>query len=518
MAIYAGPEIPNSGLILDFDAANIKNHSLNNIEVLVVAGGGGGASRHGGGGGAGGLVLDLNYAVTAGSAVSLTVGVGGAGAAIGGGTSGTAGGNSVFGTITTIGGGGGTSDATAPGGSGGSGGGGRGNTSQSGGAGTSSQGNSGGAGALQDSFNPEGMGGGGGGFRGAGNPGSLPDGNRGVGGNGIFITQFQQFGSGGFFAAGGGAGAAGDVSPFGGAIGGRGGGGQGNVGVAASGGDSSTAGAANTGSGGGAGGHDSGTNYAGKAGGSGVVLIRYRGPQRASGGDSITYLNGYTYHAFTTVGTSSFTPWSAYSNGVAIAGAADLSRTGSLFTTSSAPVFASSNNGYYNFNGSSHFMVCTNGMNSLVGTSAVTFSAWIYRTSAPSYWSGIIANKVNTSEGICLLINPSSKIFFQYDGGVSGVYAIDGGTTLSTGVWYNIVGVYDGTNILSYLNGTVNQTASDPGKSISSSGNMDITIGAQPGPASHFPGYIAKATIYSRALSANEIANQFEAHRGRFGI
>lgn len=61
------------------------------------------------------------------------------------------------------------------------------------------------------------------------------------------------------------------------------------------------AGGANTGGGGGGCGHsDRGGN-----GGSGIVIIRYPGPQRATGG-TVTSSGGYTIHTFTNVGTSAF--------------------------------------------------------------------------------------------------------------------------------------------------------------------------------------------------------------------
>jgi hypothetical protein len=41
---------------------------------------------------------------------------------------------------------------------------------------------------------------------------------------------------------------------------------------------------------------------AGGAGGSGIVIIRYAGSQRGSGGTVVT-TGGYTYHTFTSSGT-----------------------------------------------------------------------------------------------------------------------------------------------------------------------------------------------------------------------
>jgi hypothetical protein len=86
--------------------------------VLVVAGGGGGGSRHAGGGGGGGVLLATNYSLTSGTAYSLSVGKGGAGAT--GGSSagaGRAGQNSFFGGST------GATSLVANGGGGGAGGG-----------------------------------------------------------------------------------------------------------------------------------------------------------------------------------------------------------------------------------------------------------------------------------------------------------------------------------------------------------------------------------------------------------
>ena len=76
MSCAAGPDIKEDGLVLALDAANTKS-ILSAVEVLVVAGGGGGGGGHGGGGGgAGGLIYNSNFAVTPGSALTVTVGDG----------------------------------------------------------------------------------------------------------------------------------------------------------------------------------------------------------------------------------------------------------------------------------------------------------------------------------------------------------------------------------------------------------------------------------------------------------
>jgi len=77
--------------------------------------------------------------------------------------------------------------------------------------------------------------------------------------------------------------------------------------------------------GGGGGGADNiieGSARAGN-GGSGIVIVRYSGTQKATGGNTINYINGYTIHVFTSNGT--FTPSTTPANNGNINGLYDLS-------------------------------------------------------------------------------------------------------------------------------------------------------------------------------------------------
>jgi hypothetical protein len=233
---------------------------VNYIEVLVVAGGGGGAS---GGGGAGGLIYNSYYNVVPGNSYTVTVGAGGASGFCdaGAGTAASPGSNSVFATLTAIGGGyGGQAGGTQTGGNGGSGGGAaaNGGAYNSGGTGTANQGNNGGDnGGLTSS--PYGVGGGGG----AGFAGTSARKVAVAGGGGAGLN-FSISGTATWYAGGGGGGSY--TSP---ALAGGGGlGGGGNGGTA-------SAGFAATASTGGGGGGASGNGSRGGAGGSGIVIIRY---------------------------------------------------------------------------------------------------------------------------------------------------------------------------------------------------------------------------------------------------
>lgn len=259
---------------------------VNQINYLIVAGGGGGGSRHGGGGGAGGVVHNLGLtplSVTPGSSGSVTVGAGGAGAAESGSSIAARGGNSSIFFVTTsgIGGGAGSSQTSFNNlQNGGSGGGARGNTSVAGGGREANQGNSGGAGGGQNTTVKM-LGGGGGGFSSAGSNGGDSTGNGGAGFNASAFLG-TQVGASGWFAGGGGGGGGAENDR---GTGGQGGGGNG--GLESSGANAATSGQENTGGGGGGGGHTgSGSNFPGKAGGSGIVIVRYITPP------AITETNG----------------------------------------------------------------------------------------------------------------------------------------------------------------------------------------------------------------------------------
>jgi len=243
------------------------------VEVLVVAGGGGGGSGFfksacGGGGGAGGLQYVSSYGVSAGTGITVTIGAGGAGGPTG--TSsptgdGSNGSNSVFGGITTVGGGGGTTYFDTNGKNGGSGGGagGAGGYTPVGGQGITGQGNNGGnqVGAGQSTDSTSCGGGGGAGAVGANGVTSQRGGNGGVG------LPYSISGFSTYYAGGGGGGA----SLIGGGYGGLGGGANGgNIDS-----NGSSAVAYTGGGGGGASSGPGNTSTGGGVGGAGIVIVRY---------------------------------------------------------------------------------------------------------------------------------------------------------------------------------------------------------------------------------------------------
>lgn len=285
-------------------------------QLLVVGGGGSGGNHNttnsNGGGGGGGLLYASSLTLT--GSYNVIVGAGGIAIANSTNSIGNRGGNSAFGIYIAQGGGGGAGSGAGSATSGGSGGGAASNGGGSAGAATQTSigvatgyGNPGGSSATAQS----GAGGGGAGSAGISGTGGSPGGNGGQG------RAYDISGTWRWYAGGGGGGgnsseAAGDGY----AGGGRGAGStaqysynnypaQGTV-------NSITTGSATpnaipgTGGGGGAGSYwapNGGWSNGSGAGGSGIVIVRYPGGQKATGG-TVTSVGGDTIHTFTATGAT----------------------------------------------------------------------------------------------------------------------------------------------------------------------------------------------------------------------
>ena len=504
-------------MVLCLDAANPRNFDLTAVEVLVVAGGGSGGVDNGGGGGAGGLIYNSNFAVTPGTQLTATVGDGGA-ARAGGSDDGPGnnGANSVFGSLTAYGGGGGsgwTNASLPPGSSSYTGGNGAGQSASTSsgnslGAGTgnritgtttvaSGQGNNGGTAVG-------GFAGGGGG--GGGSGGNASNGAAGAGGLG-FRSNIS--GSQVIYAAGGAGGwdvISGYTStlPF-----------TENGTVKKTTQTAEDACPANTGHGGNGGNHN---NNSSGAGGSGIVIVRYPGPQKAIGG-TITSVGGDTIHTFTTSGN--FTPLVA-TNGSAVLGLSDLSGNRNFGTTAGSPIYNSANGGSLVFEGSDEYVDVGN-LGS--GFSNFTVEIWFKSDSVTNYRNPIDCNFLIEFPGSYSNLGPrleqnSSGNLAWVVGSGSNVYTgIDVVSSGLDGSKYHYAAITKSSSTLftTYYNGSA-VTSTNFSNWTGSMLNVNIGRGFSLSGERWFIGKIPSVKIYNRALTAAEISQNYNALRGRYGL
>lgn len=86
-------------------------------------------------------------------------------------------------------------------------------------------------------------------------------------------------------------------------------------------------------------------------------------------------------------------------------------------------------------------------------------------------------------------------------------------TTLALNTWVHIVGIFGPGGMSAYINGTLLNTAA--GNTISA--NKDVYFGNWDTSWASFC-EMGPIKVYNRALTADEIKQNFNAHRGRYGI
>ena len=497
MGLGHSPRIVTENLVLLLDAGNPRNFDLTKVEVLVVGGGGGGGSGSGGGGGAGGLIYNSNFAVTPGTQLTVTVGNGGAGGGsypAGGYSASTFGGDSIFGSLTAAGGGngGGQNDNATNGGSGGGGGGGTNQpTQQVAGTGTAGQGNVGAAGI----FNTRGGGGGG-----SGSAGSVVTGGS--------STNISISGTSTTYAGGGGAGTYSLTA----GNGGGGGAGNGTQGISVRGGDALV----NTGSGGGGGGGEGSPLFrtaGGGAGGSGIIIVRYPGPQKAIGG-TVTSVGGDTIHTFTTSGN--FTPL-VNTNGSAVLGLSDLSGNRNFGTTAGSPTYNSANGGSLYFEGSDEYVDC----GTFFTYQTFTIEMWVNPGTSQNTYADIFDNSHTGNQNFSFQQDHNNTNHYTFGvNDASGTISVTGTIVLTANTWTHVALTFSpSTRVIAYVNSVFHSQGSLAGGRNIAYVNQSLALGRwQYAGGRHWNGKISNFKTYNRILSAAEVSQNFNALRGRYGL
>jgi len=98
----------------------------------------------------------------------------------------------------------------------------------------------------------------------------------------------------------------------------------------------------------------------------------------------------------------------------------------------------------------------------------------------------------------------------------SRVYNVNG--SIPNNAWSHLVGTYDGATTRAYLNGVEIWSSAQTGTIPDATYVLGTYGGILQDGVHNLNGYIGVAKIYNRALSATEVAQNFQALRGRFGI
>lgn len=162
------------------------------------------------------------------------------------------------------------------------------------------------------------------------------------------------------------------------------------------------------------------------------------------------------------------------------------------------------------FDGSTGYFALPSGL-SLNGSSAFTIECWCLPNATFATSGRLVASDdVNVNhKGFALTAQPNCNgINFEVGNGTTDFLA-NTATVLSSTAYSHVVGVWDGTNIFIYLNGT--SAASAAAAITLANAGFSLNIGRSPTNANYFPGAIDEVAIYNYALSATQISNHYSA-------
>jgi hypothetical protein len=149
-------------------------------------------------------------------------------------------------------------------------------------------------------------------------------------------------------------------------------------------------------------------------------------------------------------------------------------------------------------------------------TNQLTIEAWVYLTDDPSWDYAIVRKDAECSNRQYMLTavyGDNEYLGFRAHVGIEGggYNYLDSASQIYPQTWYHVAEVYDGTNLIIYVNGNLDNSAELTGHILVTSepvciGGSDFNCGNY-----GFPGLIDEVAIYNRALSDTEISAIYSA-------
>ena len=193
----------------------------------------------------------------------------------------------------------------------------------------------------------------------------------------------------------------------------------------------------------------------------------------------------------------------------------DRSGNGNNGTLTNGPTFSSNNGGTIVFDNVNDRVVISNS-DSLNPTDELSIEAWV-NFDADSQDFIFEKGVVNTqwslfSHGYDIMF----RTFHEPDSGYTNT-SVTKSTYITNGQWHHIVGSWDGANKRIYIDSNLVKTAAKSGALKTSTATA--AVGSFGTTASYpFGGKIAKVGIYNRGLTSDEVSQNYNATKSRFGL
>jgi hypothetical protein len=189
----------------------------------------------------------------------------------------------------------------------------------------------------------------------------------------------------------------------------------------------------------------------------------------------------------------------------------DLSGNNRNGTLTNGPTYSSADGGSIVFDGTNDFVQCTGS----ITATAATFVSWIRRNGTQGSYDGILFSRGSNVTG--MQFQSSNQLSYMWNGAVN-TYTWQSGLIVPDLTWCMVAVSVISTSATAYLCQSGGITSAINTVSHTSTTLDDIKIGQEDFGGRFFTGNIATAMIYDRALSADEISQNFNALRGRYGL
>jgi hypothetical protein len=181
-----------------------------------------------------------------------------------------------------------------------------------------------------------------------------------------------------------------------------------------------------------------------------------------------------------------------------------------------SPSYTSNNNGGIIFDSNAKYgTLPTSGL--AFGTGQFAIEVWVYSTAAVTN-NVIYASQSSNVAGFVALFYPSGLGFSLTDFNSVGVRTTTTHqTAVSQNTWYHVVGIRKASNqYIVYVNGVASTTNATATTSLTTAAPQIASNPATTG--ERFTGTIASLRLYNRSLSADEVLQNYNATKGRFGL
>ena len=181
-------------------------------------------------------------------------------------------------------------------------------------------------------------------------------------------------------------------------------------------------------------------------------------------------------------------------------------------TAADMPSFDFYNKGALKLDGSTDYIAVSD--SAVLSPSTVTVSLWIKRNSYQSSITNFLRRNDFDSYAL-MATNNSDTVWFRIRNSVPAV--ADAQTSMPLNTWVNLVGTFDGSNVRIYKDGAFANIVANTSPINYAATNSTMIIGRDDAVSGRYaPASYGSILIYSRALSAAEILQNYNAQKSRF--